>query len=283
MPAQLPEPPRKVSAQDQASFEGAPGAVEDLNQDGAKRLFGRRRQRRTWVQGGSSVARWRTDLLGWTLVSLAAGILVSVTLNQVLPPAIGGWAAPAVLWLALLVPVVVAFNRSVPRPLLRFRATDLLYGLVLGVVLRLVQGWVARAAGGSNTWPSYVTLDGQLPTNWWFGELASGVVISPVLEEFFFRGVLLVVTYSVVRRFVGAGVGMFVSIIVSTVLFVLAHLVTVGLGWDMALTLGLVGLTCSLLVLLTGRIWGAVLVHVTFNASYVALAVIGTVVGVGGA
>ena len=242
---------------------------------------GQRRGRRTWVQGGSSVARWRTDLLGWALVSLAIGILASVTLNQVLPSAIAGWAAPVALWAALLVPIVLAFRRSIPRPLLQFRAVDLLYGVVLGGMLRLVQGWLALAAGGSDAWPSYVTLDGHLPASWWFTELASGVVISPVLEEFFFRSVLLIVVYSVVRRSAGAGTAGFVAVIASTGLFVLGHTLTIGIAWDMAVSIGLVGLVCSLLVLLTGRIWGALLVHVTFNASYVALAVVGTLVGVG--
>lgn len=227
------------------------------------------------------MARWRTDLLGWVLISLAAGILASVTLFQVLPPTIGGWAAPVVLWLALLVPTVFAFSRSIPRPLLQFRAVDLLYGLVLGVTLRVVQGWISLATTGSDVWPSYGTLDGQLPVSWWFTEVASGVVISPVLEEFFFRGVLLIVVYSVVRRSVGAGAAGFVAVIVSTGLFMLGHVLTIGIGWDMALAIGFVGLVCALLVLLTGRIWGALLVHVTFNASYVALALVGTLVGVG--
>ncbi len=242
-----------------------------------------RRERRTWAQGGSSVARWRTDLLGWALVSLSVGIIASVTVNQVLRTTIGGWAAAVVLWVALLVPVVFAFRRSIPRPLLQLRAVDLLYGVVLGVILRVAQGWIAIAAGGSDVWPSFVTLDGQLPVSWWLSELASGVVISPVLEEFFFRGVLLIVVYSVVRRSVGAGTAAFVAVIASTALFVMGHILTLGIEWDIAASTGLVGLVCSLLVMLTGRIWGALLVHITFNASYVALALVGTLIGIGGA
>jgi len=37
-----------------------------------------------------------------------------------------------------------------------------------------------------------------------------------------------------------------------------------------------VGAVCSLTVLLTGRIWGAVLIHIVYNASFLALVIVGT-------
>ena len=41
-------------------------------------------------------------------------------------------------------------------------------------------------------------------------------------------------------------------------------------------SLALVGLTASLLVLLTGRLWPAVLAHVVYNGLWVAMATVGT-------
>ncbi|MGO3233789.1 MAG: CPBP family glutamic-type intramembrane protease, partial [Microbacterium sp.] len=55
------------------------------------------------------------------------------------------------------------------------------------------------------------------------------------------------------------------------------HAVTSGVArWDETVSLTLVGLTCGLLVLLTGRIWGAVLTHMVFNGAWVMLALVGT-------
>ena len=57
-----------------------------------------------------------------------------------------------------------------------------------------------------------------------------------------------------------------VALLVSTGLFVLVHgLDRSTLAAGCVLSLALLGLVCGLLVLLTGRIWGAVLVHVVFN------------------
>ncbi|MDF2492885.1 MAG: hypothetical protein K0Q58_1463, partial [Microbacterium sp.] len=64
-------------------------------------------------------------------------------------------------------------------------------------------------------------------------------------------------------------------------LFVLLHQLTGSLGatWAAGAAIALVGLVASALVLVTGRLWGAVITHVVFNASYVALALVGTVAG----
>lgn len=218
--------------------------------------------------------RWNAELLGWALLGLGAGALGGFF--------IGGALGTVVLWLGLLIPVVLAYRRAIPRGLLKFRAVDLLYGIVLGGALRLIQGWLAAAFGGSGALPSYPSLDGALPTLWWLEDLLGGALVAPVVEEFFFRGLLLVVIFTLVRRFAGndaAGVGLggFIAVVASAGLFVVAHYLTGSLSVDAAASLTLVGLVCGALVVLTGRIWPAVIVHVMYNGAGVLLMVAGTV------
>jgi membrane protease YdiL (CAAX protease family) len=241
-----------------------------------RRGDGSSRPRRTWREGGTSVQRWGWELVGWAVLALGIGVLGATGVTEI----IGGGSAPllaqVVLWVAFAAAVVAAFVRSVPRGLLRFRPVDLLFGLVLGGMLRLVQGWLEMRAGGDGGWPSYPSLGGSLPSSWLFDDLLSDVVISPVLEELFFRGLVLVAVYTAVRRLAGREVAMFAAAIVSTGLFVVAHALLAPLAWDAVASLALVGLTASLLVLLTGRLWPAVLAHVVYNGLWVAMATLGT-------
>ena len=66
-----------------------------------------------------------------------------------------------------------------------------------------------------------------------------------------------------------------VAVVVSTGLFVLLHSLTGALAVDEVISLSLLGLVCGLLVVLTGRIWPAVLVHVVYNFTFVVLALAG--------
>ncbi|MGP3535768.1 CPBP family intramembrane glutamic endopeptidase [Microbacterium sp. RD1] len=237
------------------------------------------RRRRTWLEGGTSVQHWGWELLGWAVLGLGAGLVGAAALNEFVAAPLGAPLSLVVVWVAFAVPVIFAFARSRPRMLLTFRAVDVLYGVALGLILRVVQGWLEMAAGGDGAWPSYPSIGGALPGDWLFEQLLGAVVIAPVLEEFFFRGLVLVAVYTGVRRLAGRGMAGFAAVLVSTGLFVLAHALLAPIPWDAALALGLVGIVNSLLVLLTGRIWGAVLVHVVYNGIWVALATIGTLMG----
>ncbi len=220
--------------------------------------------------------RWNAELLGWSLLGLGAGALAGLWL--------GGILGTVALWVALLVPVVLAYRRGIPRGLLRIRAVDALYAVVLGGALRVVQGWLAVVFGGSGALPSYPSLDGGLPTFWWLEDLLGGALVAPVVEEFFFRGLVLVVIFTLVRRFAGndrAGVslGGFVAVAASAGLFVVTHFLTGPLSAGASVSLALVGIVCGLLVVFTGRIWPAVLVHVVYNGTGVLLTVAGTLIG----
>jgi membrane protease YdiL (CAAX protease family) len=119
-------------------------------------------------------------------------------------------------------------------------------------------------------------VDGRLARTWWFTDVVAVVAIAPVVEEFFFRAVVLVSVFAILRRpfgHVAAGVS---AIVVSTAAFVLVHSLLVGQTPDAVIATALLGAACASLVMLTGRIWGAVLVHAVFNATYVLLALVGT-------
>lgn len=213
-------------------------------------------------------------MLGWAALGLGAGLLLAAWL--------GGLVGTALLWCGMLIPVLLAFRWGVPRGLLRFRAVDLLYAVVLAGILRLIQGALATAFGGSGAFPSYPTLDGALPPLWWVEGVLGGVLVAPVIEEFFFRGLILVALFTVVRRFAGRdgasiGIAGFVAVVASAGLFVLTHQLVSPVSADSAVSLALVGGVCGVLVVCTGRIWPAVLLHIFYNGTGVLLMIAGTV------
>ena len=247
----------------------------------------RRRPRvpRVWLQGGSTTQRWSWPLVGGALMGLGAGLLIATAASTLIGGTLGGWVGSIVLWVSMILPVVFAYSRSVPRGLLRFRAADLLFGLVLGLALRVVSGWLAQAERGTAPWPALPTTNGGLSGVDWLADAVVPILVSPVVEEFFFRGFLLVALYTVFRRLTrlpsAAGAG---AALISTGIFLLLHQFTGSLSGDAsgAASIALFGLATGVLVLVTGRFWAALIAHVVFNGSYVALAVVGTLAGLNG-
>lgn len=236
----------------------------------------RSRRRSDWRLGGRGVHRWDGAVLSMALISCGVGVIASGWVGQSSMP----WA-PAlsviVLWVGLGVPFALALSRGVPAGLFSFRARDLLWGICLGLALRIIQGVLTNA--NSSPFPS---LSGAAGTR---DELvgltfrvASGL-ISPLFEEFFFRGVLLVALFQMARRplgFAGAGA---IATVASASVFVCLHLFFAGLTGEEATQLALVGVGCAMYTLATGRLWGAVLIHLTYNASFFGLAALGAFSG----
>ena len=253
--------------------------VEDLpapDGEPTRRSRSRRSERRTdWRLGGRTVRRWREWVLAAALAGLGVGVLAATAASFLWPTAWGSAAAMALLWRGMLAPVVFALSRSRPVGLLRLRAVDLLFGVALGLILRLVQGWLA-AATGDEAFPQLERLGGQLPVGWVFTDVVAPVVVAPVVEEFFFRAVVLVALYTVLRRPCGKAVAGIAAVLFSSGLFVVVHGLLGELAVDQVVSIGLLGLVCGALVMLTGRIWAAVLTHAVFNAAWVVLVLAGT-------
>jgi membrane protease YdiL (CAAX protease family) len=173
----------------------------------------------------------------------------------------------ATLWLGLMVGVLYAFLRSRPAALLTLKPQDFLWGAVLGLALRLIQGVTSDA--GSSPFPSPGS--GTDP----HAQALLAGVLGPVVEEVFFRGVVVVVVYQLLRRSIGVASAATSAALFSTGAFVLIHAVFQPLTLVDGFGLFLVSMTCSGVVLLTGRLWGAVLAHMIYNATFLALVLLG--------
>ncbi|WP_454170179.1 CPBP family intramembrane glutamic endopeptidase [Microbacterium paulum] len=240
----------------------------------APRSRRRRRPRTDWRQGGRTVRPWNVTVLAVALVGVGLGVVGGGLLARA-PLPWAPFASTLVLWAGMLAAVGFAFARSRPAGLLKARPIDLLWGVGLGFALRLLQGWLSGA--DASAFPSAPTLDGALPTSWWLTEALPAGLVAPVVEEFFFRTVVLVVVFQLLRRAVGSVAAGLTALLVSAGGFVLLHGAAGALSLTDGIQLFAVGGTCALLVLLTGRIWGAVLTHVIYNVSYLVLVVVGTV------
>ncbi|WP_307452520.1 MULTISPECIES: CPBP family intramembrane glutamic endopeptidase [Microbacterium] len=179
------------------------------------------------------------------------------------------------LWIALAGAVVFGFSRSRPAGLLRFRSTDALWGIAAGLTLRLLQG--ATSGAGASAFPTVATPDGTVPIDWWSTVALRGALVSPLIEEFFFRAVLLVSLFQLLRRAAGAVAASAASVLATSGAFLLIHVPFEPLGAVAAFQVFVVGVTCGLLVLLTGRIWSAVIIHLAYNTSFLALALVGMI------
>lgn len=256
-----------ISASIHASAETASrGAAENGGR-------GRRRKRSDWRLGGRSVHKWDFTVLSVALIAAGLGI-VGATAARRIDAAWGVPVSSLVLWAALSSAAVYALIRARPVGLLRLRSIDVLWGVGLGLLLRALDGWLSSA--NSTTFPTAATLDGVLPLDWWWKSVVPAGFLAPLVEEFFFRAVLLVTVYQLLRRSVGIPAAGLTALLVSTGTFVLVHAIFDMLPLAGAIQLFAIGAVLSLLVLLTGRIWGAVLVHVVYNVTYLVLVILGT-------
>lgn len=217
--------------------------------------------------GGRAINRWDLRVLVVALTGLGMGIVGGTLAAHVSAPH-PSTSSTAVLWLGLVAAVLYAFLRSRPANLLTLKPQDFLWGVGLGVALRLVQGIASGA--NSTSFPSAETSLG-------FGAstLMAGA-LGPVVEELFFRGVVLVVVYQLLRRSIGAASAGASAALFSTATFVLTHAAFQTITLVDGLGLFLLSMTCSGIVLLTGRLWGAVLAHVVYNAVFLAVGFLGS-------
>lgn len=232
-----------------------------------------RRERRTdWRLGGRSVHKWDARVLVVALACLGIGVIAAIVMNQI-PARWASIASLVTLWLSLLVAVAYPLLRSRPMGLFEFRFVDVVWGLGFGISLRLVQGMTQ----GANVmpFPGSAALSNKNSVGWWFDSVIGPGLVGPVVEELFFRGVLVVVIYQLLRRGVGPVAAALTATLVSAGAFVLLH----GLGTppDLAggMMLASLGVVCASLILTTGRIWGAVATHIVYNAVFLIIIFLG--------
>lgn len=223
------------------------------------------------------------------LIGLAAAALLAATMRagvQIAQPfdALGSYV---LVWVPLLGAVLLArFAVSPPRGSasvlgFAFRPIDLLWGLAAGLILRIVVSVLevvvygslpATAGGGAPTGSALIVVS-------FIVAVLAATVIAPVIEELFFRGLLL-------RSVRGSmpGRAAWIAVVISAALFASLHLVVVS-GPAEALVTGvgtfLVGLGTGTAAVLTGRLGPAIATHIVFNASVLVLGVTAVTGGTG--
>jgi membrane protease YdiL (CAAX protease family) len=223
-------------------------------------------------------------------VAAVSVVLVGMAISQfwIADAHLADLAAYLAVWVPLGASVLVASfwhgTRSLVRDVgLRFRPLDALWGLSVGLLARVAASIVEISIYG-RMGSGGVTLDEPLHDAWWlFGALLAPVLIAPFIEEVFFRGLLLRAVSGVTvsnggGRMLSAGI----AVTVSALVFAALHVLVVGGGSGNSylaavLVVGLstlvFGLAAGILAVTTGRIGGAIIAHVTFNALVVVPAV----------
>ncbi|SEM65290.1 CPBP family glutamic-type intramembrane protease [Cryobacterium luteum] len=207
---------------------------------------------------------------------------------------------------------LAADSRGGIRSILRlfFRPIDLIWGLAIGLLARtlasLIEIWGYGSIGTAGA-----TFGETVYDLWWlFGALLAPVLLAPLVEELFFRGLVLRAVYGQVAasrvRNAGenhdtpdsapvvpgvsqiyrhnalassGGWAASIAIGVSGLTFALMHLVTIDpASTDAIVVVGvstlLFGLAAASVSLATGRIGGAVIAHITFNGLVIVPAVL---------
>jgi membrane protease YdiL (CAAX protease family) len=121
----------------------------------------------------------------------------------------------------------------------------------------------------------FLPIPKSLPMDKFFNDAASaylmaffGILVAPVLEELFFRGML----YPTLRR----GLGLVPAILLTAAAFAAIHGAQLGYAWAPILSIFIVGLVLSLVRERTGSVAAGVLTHSGYNFALFALLWIGS-------
>lgn len=230
------------------------------------------------AQGGSNAQhqRWLTDAAVGLVLAVGCITLVAFAASRFLirDPNINTLLSYLAVWVPLLGAVLVASfshgTRSIIRDFgLRFRPIDLLWGLSIGLLARAVAGQIEATVYGRVG--SGAAVLGETVYDFWFlfAAVLAPVILGPLVEELFFRGLLLRAVAATASRGLSPRTTTTIAIGVSALVFALVHLVDVASVNGM-LVIGLstlvFGLGAATVAALTGRLGGAVIAHVTFNA-----------------
>lgn len=148
---------------------------------------------------------------------------------------------------------------------LRFRPVDIGMGLGVAFVMLVLAGGVGYAltealdVGGDEATNTEIISDAADTQALWIIVIAA-VVLAPLVEELFFRGLCL--------RAIQKRLGTTAAVIGSTVLFTIPHFANPSLAGTAVLfsVIGMVGFLLALLVVRTGRLGPAIVAHAAFNA-----------------
>ena len=215
------------------------------------------------------------------VVVVAASWLSDAAQRGALDAGVADALSYAVVWAPLLAALVVgcAGMRAASvrdRLALRAKSIDIAWGLGGALFARAVVLLATVAITGRTGLGSQPSLDGG-PHGWQaVAAILFPVVLGPMIEELFFRGYLQRALEAACGAKVSARVATATAVGVSAILFAAMHVI-VEAGPDVPATLTLAigtlvfGVVAGAIVARTGRLTGAIVAHVVFNAIAVAL------------
>jgi membrane protease YdiL (CAAX protease family) len=227
----------------------------------------------------------------WGLLDAALGLAVAIVLaatvtsiavhvefvNQIGLVALSYLAT----WIPLAGAVLVASQLHGTRSLLRdfglrFRPIDLAWGIIVGLIVRLIALIVDLLIYGGNSVP-LPDLSSGLGGSVGIIVVLAAVVVGPLVEETFFRGLLQRAVFRSAlegRRPPSTRVAAGAAIAVTATVFALIHLLGTA-SPPQALATGIetlvLGIAAGVLAALTGRLGGAVIAHAVFNGTIILL------------
>jgi membrane protease YdiL (CAAX protease family) len=221
----------------------------------------------------------RVPRLVWAALGLVAAVLCGWTVEAAasarLDPALLGVAAYVLVWVPLVLALLLSFAGQTMREAaaslgLRFRAMDVLWGVGIGCLARAADALIRTAATGSTGLAPQPTLSsiGGLGVQALALGIIAPVVIAPILEETYFRGLVLRSLAAALGR-LSAAARWGAAVVITAAAFALVHaLLLAGTPGEAVLT----GVSTFLFALLAGavaaatqRLGGAIVGHVVFN------------------
>jgi len=214
-----------------------------------------------------------------TLALLAAGALVAaillstsftgVTRTTVIEPHALLVLSYLVFWVPFLVAVLLGRKRGTWR--LDFRPIDLLWGIGVGLLARAVATLVEIGVYGHPGALYLAPFSSSTVDLVFFAVFSIGapLLASPLIEELFFRGVVL----DAIRGTSRSTAATVIAVGGSAVLFALFHAIAAQSAPGMlsaGLSTLLFGVLVGTLAVATGRLGGAVIAHIVFNAALLA-------------
>jgi uncharacterized protein len=194
------------------------------------------------------------------LILAAAALIAAVALALSFPAWRGqlpsGWALAA-SYLLTWGPLVIALLLGLGfwRRLLVFRPADLYLGLMIGLAARAIGIIVQLLFTGRM--PGGALLLGGVSPAYVFTAVIAPVVLAPLIEEPFFRGLL---QGSLARL-----TGPWAALAVSSVVFALVHTIADGWSGTLIVTMLAYGLIAGYATQRTGRLGPAIVGHAVFN------------------
>lgn len=161
--------------------------------------------------------------------------------------------------LAVAVVVAGARNRDgigAPAGFVRGPWSDVAIGAFAGLVVRALVEIAAPTGEASGFVPSAPALAVTL---------VAAVLFAPLVEEAFFRGLVLGAVADALANRLGRRAIAVVAVAISTAAFAATHAIAGGLQPALLLGTTLTGIACGTLAVVTGRIWAPVAAHVVFN------------------